>query len=442
MGYQDYTPMADKYLLPDGSIKTFSGVVVSGPNAEWALLYNQRAASAAKWLMPDGSIVSALPVDIKAFDFIQFDTTPVDVPTDIGTLSWDEQDNTLQLQLDHDVKIQIGQEMFIRAVNKTGNTIPNGSVVYVSGSLGNKPKIELADANSYINSMKVIGVATHDIAKNEYGFVTTSGIVRGLDTHLFNEGDCVFLSEVAGQYVVTAPADGIAKVRIGMIIKSHITDGWICVRVDNEKYMFGDVDNGNYSYFENDGTYVAKGLAITYRDEYVGGDYFVPSGATAPDIVDYTIGGVVTKKYSFDGSNTTEKLGNTFEIAHDIALAQVNAGTLPIEIHFHAGPSTIGTGIVRFVVDWCLIKANGAPIAGTQAIITKTITANQQYFNLLSGANLAVPAGGFGIGDLIEFTISRDPQNVGDTYAADMILYKVALHIPIDTLGSRTTYTK
>jgi hypothetical protein len=200
--------------------------------------------------------------------------------------------------------------------------------------------------------------------------------------------------------------------------------------------------SANNSKFELDGTLVASGTAICFRDEYVGGEYFVPNGASAPDTVNATIGGVVTQKYAFDGVNTTEKLGNTFEIPHDIPITEINAGTFPIEVHVHIAPSDNNTGDVRFTFDWCLIKANGAPIAGTQVVITKTITANQQYYNLLVGGNLAVPSGGFGIGDLIEFTLTRDPSNAGDTYASDVLFYKIALHVPVDMLGSRTTYTK
>lgn len=205
----------------------------------------------------------------------------------------------------------------------------------------------------------------------------------------------------------------------------------------------GDVSNGNYSYFESDGIFVSIGSVITHRDEYVGGEYFIPTGASAPDIVDATIGGVVTKKYSFDGVNTTEKLGNTFEVAHDIALNQVNEGTENIEFHIHIAPSNaITTGTVKFTIDWSLIKAQDAPVSGTQVIISKDITAGKQYYNIISGVNLPVPTGNFDVGDLIEFTISRNPSDVSDTYAADIIFYKCALHVPVDTLGSRQRYIK
>lgn len=53
--------VADKYLQPDGSIQSFSGVVFAPANAARAKIYNQQPFQVAKWLLPDGSIASALP---------------------------------------------------------------------------------------------------------------------------------------------------------------------------------------------------------------------------------------------------------------------------------------------------------------------------------------------------------------------------------------------
>lgn len=444
MGYGDYTPMADKFLLPDGSITTFDNVEVLPADVARATLYTKRAAAAAKWLLPDGSITSGLPVTITTATptgYIGFDTTPVGVPDSQGVLSWNETDKTLDLNLGSSVKLQIGQEMFMRVVNKTGSILTNGSVVYISGAQGNRPTAAKAVNTNSTHCSKVIGMVTADIAINQEGYVTTNGLVRDLNTNALSEGDLLYLSDVAGEYTTTVPAVGKARVIIGTVTKSHINDGWILIRIIQDKYRFGDIANGNYSFFEDDGTLVCAGNAITYRDEYVGGEWFTPQGATAPDVESYTIGGVATRKHAFDGVNVNETLSNTFEIAHDSAISLINAGTLPMEFHTHAAPSTTGSGTYRFTIDWCYIPPNGAPIAMTQLVIEKAIN-NQQYHNVLSGVELSVPAGGYAIGGIIEFTLTRTPQHTNDTYAADVILYKAALHIPCDMLGSRQRYIK
>jgi len=361
-----------------------------------------------------------------------------------GTVFWNGQEGTTTRILKGGVvALQDGQELFVpRCVNKTGADIPNGSVVYVSGAQGNRPTIALADADTYATSYKTIGVTTEEIADNAEGYVTISGTVRGLDTSSLDAGDCVFLSTTAGEFATTQPADGKMRIFVGMITKSHVTDGHLCVKIQRDKYMFGNVDNGNYSYFEEDGHLVAKGEAVTFRDEYVAGDYFAPQGANAPDLVNVTIGGVVTRKYAFDGVNTTEKLGNTFEIQHDIDVEQVNSEVLAIEQHIHLAPSDAGSGVVKFTLDWAYIPPFGAPEAMGSSSTTYEITGNQQYYNLLCGCELSVPTGGFVIGGLIEFTLTRDPSDAEDTYTSDVIFYKTALHVPVDMLGSRDRYTK
>lgn len=186
---------------------------------------------------------------------------------------------------------------------------------------------------------------------------------------------------------------------------------------------------------------------VQYRDEYVGGVWLTPAGATAPDVVTVTIGGVLTQKYAFDGGTQEERLANNFEIAHDIALDEVNAGTIKMEWHVHFRPATTGSGDVQWWFDWCYTPPkNGstvyAPIAMSALNCIDTIQANTQYYHYLCGAELAVPAGGFQIGGIITFNLRRTPTGGSDTYAGDALLIKTALHIPTNSRGSRQRYIK
>jgi len=59
--------------------------------------------------------------------------------------------------------------------------------VYISGSQGQTPKFSLARSDSDITS-DAIGIATQALVKNEYGFVTVRGLVRGLKTDYTGTG--------------------------------------------------------------------------------------------------------------------------------------------------------------------------------------------------------------------------------------------------------------
>jgi len=403
--------------------------------------------SNSKLIAPNLNVDNLTLDPTSEFEYIQLNTSLENAPTTVGAVYWDDQDKTITAVMEPSnggsVKLQIGQEMYVRAVNKTGTTISNGEVVFISGAQGNRPTVELADSGSYENATKIIGVATEDIGNNLYGYVTTEGLVRDLNTDDYTEGDCVFVGTVSGSFTTVTPSFGDAKVKVGIITKSHPTDGWLKVCVANDKYIFGAPDDGNYSGFEEDGTLVAIGEAITWRDEYVASEYFVPSGASAPDIVNITVGGVTTKKYAFDGKTTAEKLGSNHEIQHDIAVEWVNNGTLSIEQHIHCCATTTASGTATFVTNWCLLKANAGIITGSNITASIYFDGTQTpYCNALIGDDLVTPAEGFGIGDLIEFTITRDPALASDTYEDDVVFYKSALHVPVDTFGSRQRYVK
>lgn len=217
------------------------------------------------------------------------------------------------------------------------------------------------------------------------------------------------------------------------------------------KKLFGSSDNPiavkNSSdviseYITEDGFYSTR-----YRDEYVGGVWLTPTGAAAPDVVNVTIGGVATQKYAFDGGTIEERLANSFEIPHDMSIIDVNNGTLKIEWHVHFRPSTIGSGDVKWFFDYCYTPppVNGtvfAPIPQTSLSAIKSITANTEYYQYIVGAELPVPLGGFELGGIITFNLRRTPTDSEDTYAADALLIKSALHVPTDGRGSRQRYIK
>jgi len=207
---------------------------------------------------------------------------------------------------------------------------------------------------------------------------------------------------------------------------------------DNEKpFIVKDKDGNIVAFIDSNGF-----KEIRYRDEYVGGPWLTPQGVAAPDVVTVTIGGVVTQCYSFDGGNTEERISNNFEIAHDLPIDEINAGTLKIEWHNHFRPSTTGAGDVKMFFDWSYSPPGAAPIPMTSLSVLNTIAADKQYHHLLAGVELPVPAGGYAIGGIIEFTLRRTPSDTQDTYADDVLLIKTALHVPTNDHGSRQMYFK
>lgn len=197
--------------------------------------------------LPAGKVVSkddATGIDsgISLADYVDFDTAAAAAGA-VGRLKWNDQDGTLDLGVKGgNVTLQVGQEQLIRVVNKVGASLleANYQCVKISGAQGQRPKVALAQANNDLNSADTIGLVTETIADNQEGFVTTSGIVRGINTtgslqgESWNDGDVLYLSgTTAGRLTNIKPSAPTHTVIVGFVIHAHINQGKIFVKVDN-----------------------------------------------------------------------------------------------------------------------------------------------------------------------------------------------------------------
>lgn len=149
-----------------------------------------------------------------------------------GEMAWNAEDGTLDLGLPGgNVTLQINEETVMRAVNKTGSDIPNGTAVYVSGGQGSRPRITKADADSLASS-GVIGFTTELIGDNASGYVTVTGLVRDVDTSGCTAGDTLWLSQAAGEWSNVRPTSPATQVVVGVCIFASAGDGVIFVKVD------------------------------------------------------------------------------------------------------------------------------------------------------------------------------------------------------------------
>jgi hypothetical protein len=170
--------------------------------------------------------------------YIGLDTTPTSTPTSVGTLSWDSAYLTPKVVTGTgNTTLQIGQEEVILIHNNTGSTLTDGQVVYVTGSTGELPSVSLADASSETTSAATLGVITETIANGSNGFATVSGIVHGLNTLAYNEGDLLWLSETAGQFTNVKPVSPAHLVLIGYVIKKAGGNGSILVKIQNTQEL-------------------------------------------------------------------------------------------------------------------------------------------------------------------------------------------------------------
>jgi hypothetical protein len=151
--------------------------------------------------------------NFQKLDYVDFNRVGPHVAA-ARRMQWNEDDGTIDVGLNADVVLQVGQEMQFYAKNTSGGAIDNGSTVMFTGALGASGKLTFskAVADGSIISLYMMGVATEDIPNNGFGYITSFGKVRGFDTsgtpygETWTDGDIIYFSPtVAGGWTNVTP---------------------------------------------------------------------------------------------------------------------------------------------------------------------------------------------------------------------------------------------
>jgi len=199
---------------------------------------------------------------------IELDQTPTGT-FGVGKIRWNDTAGTAEIRLKgNNVTLQVGQELVKRVVNKTVTNVnlleANYQVVKIVGATGQRLSVDLAQANSELNSATTIGVVTETINNNQEGFITYSGEVNEINTtgslqgENWVDGDILYLSPtVAGRLTNIKPSAPNHTVIVGYVEYAHLQHGKIFVKVDNG-YELNELHDVEIS------TYINKG--VLYRD--------------------------------------------------------------------------------------------------------------------------------------------------------------------------------
>jgi len=150
-----------------------------------------------------------------------------------GRMHWDDDDGCINIGMKGgNVELQTGLELLIQCRNITGSQIDDGKLVKITGATGNKPKIELADAANPWSGYSAVGLATEDVGNNSNGYVTTNGLVRGIDTSAWSEGDALYLDNATpGELTNVYPTSPEVVTHVGVVVRSHATEGEILCQI-------------------------------------------------------------------------------------------------------------------------------------------------------------------------------------------------------------------
>ena len=191
----------------------------------------------------------------------------------VGQISWNTDEGTIDYGLniaDKNISHHIGQELFYRVHNNTGNTIYGGMVVYASGApIGHKLQIAPFIANGSVREIRVLGIALSNIENGADGYVTHFGYIKKIDTTAtdptpysnenenWSVGDILYADPFfAGKLTKIEPKHSIS---IAIVTEIHKNNGRLFVRPtsyghlsDNHDVNLNTINNGDFLQYNAD----------------------------------------------------------------------------------------------------------------------------------------------------------------------------------------------
>jgi nitrogen fixation protein len=192
-------------------------------------------------------------------DHIALNVNPSGAGFVVGATQWNNTLGSSQTLLKGgNVTLKNGVDLVARIVNKVtpNTTLTKASyqAVRVSGATGGRLSVELARADSDINSADTIGLVCETIAPNQEGFILTVGQLLDVNTtgslqgETWADGDVLYLSPTtAGRITKVKPTGAGHIVVIGYVEYAHANHGSIYVKIMNgwELDELHDVDISN-----------------------------------------------------------------------------------------------------------------------------------------------------------------------------------------------------
>jgi hypothetical protein len=151
---------------------------------------------------------------------------PTDKP---GRTYWNRDDGTMDVDLYGGSVLQVGQELMYYAKNTSGGTIANGTPVMFTGTVGSSGKLTFgpAVADGSVLADYMMGVATQDIADNDFGYITSFGLVRGFNTtgspygETWADGDLLYFDPATpGTWTNVAPQAPNIDVPVAVVVNA------------------------------------------------------------------------------------------------------------------------------------------------------------------------------------------------------------------------------
>jgi len=183
------------------------------------------------------------------------------------------------------------------AKNVSGVSLAIGAPVYQSGTSGNAMEVQAARADTS-SSMPAVGLLNSTLADEAEGSITLVGLLKGLNTTSYSEGDTLYIAATGGLTATPPTGESNLIQNIGKVVKVHASNGSIMVTGAGRSNATPNLDNGAFFLGNGSNQAVATDFdtAVEANSKIAG----IEAGATA----DQTASEILTAIKTVDGSGS------------------------------------------------------------------------------------------------------------------------------------------
>lgn len=216
----DGTEWTTAAFSAEGAVFSFNGRTgaVALTNSDVTIAVGKNLSDAIKYSEADKVLTDVNKVNLS---------TDTSLVASAGQITWNPNERTADIGLDNNVVLQVGQETVALVRNGTLSAIANGTVVMLTGSIGNSGRLVVAPYDGVADASLILGIATETIVAGADGFVTSYGKIRGIDTSMWVDGDVLYTN---GSGLGLSPTSSLSM-KIAAVVHSH-TNGTLMVRVN------------------------------------------------------------------------------------------------------------------------------------------------------------------------------------------------------------------
>jgi hypothetical protein len=210
--------------------------------------------------------------------WLQFSTQPSGFPTGPdanGTVYWDDADaiKTLNIVMEDSGEViqHVGEETYYRV--KASATITKGQVVMITGTVGASGGLRGAPATGLtaVQGENILGIATQNIANNDWGYVTWFGEVKQVNTtggvEAWIDGQILYYNPaVAGGLTKNVPTAPNPKVIVAAVIHAA-TNGILFVRPTFGSVLGATDSNVEISGLANNDMLLYDGVQLRWENK-------------------------------------------------------------------------------------------------------------------------------------------------------------------------------